>query len=228
MALIILQITVCILLLSAFHTSGSYCNDSSVDGVDDISSSIHLLNVKHGSIHVNDDNSIDNTATTKECMNNFLSSSVQGNNTDIIGDDVDDATTGTTTESQDADVSNQNSPTEVPAVKTHMNIGFGEIQMIQYDREATQQRLIEALLYMYNNFTLSTTNTTTTTSGSSGHVTVECKMQHELCAYWAARGECEIRPGMSITSYKKSPVVLVYICYMQLNQLTVLSLMKDI
>jgi hypothetical protein len=226
MALIILQITVCILLLSAFNTSGSYCNDSSVDGVDDISSGIHLLDVKHGSIHVNDDSSIDNTATTTECMNKFLSSSVQGNTTDIIGDDVNDGTTGTTTESQDADVSNQNSPTEVPAVKTHMNIGFGEIQMIQYDREATQQRLIEALLYMYNNFTLSTTNTTTTSS--SGHVTVECKMQHELCAYWAARGECEIRPGMSITSYKKSPVVLVYICYIQLNQLTAISLMKDI
>ena len=216
MALIILQITVCILLLSALNTSGSYCNDSYIDGVDDISSGIHLLDVKHGSIHVNDDNSIDNTATTKECMNKFLSSSVQGNNTDIIGDDVNDGTTGTTTESQDADVSNQNSPTEVPAVKTHMNVGFGEIQMIQYDREATQQRLIEALLYMYNNFTLSITNT------------VECKMHHELCAYWAARGECEIRPGMSITSYNKSPIVLVCICYIQLNQLTAISLMKDI
>jgi hypothetical protein len=69
-----------------------------------------------------------------------------------------------------------------------IDAGFGEVQSIYYDPELAQQRLSDMLLYMQNNFT-------STNSMTNDTEVVACLMQHELCAYWAARGECEVRPG---------------------------------
>jgi hypothetical protein len=189
MAFAFVQITVYALFLYVLNTHGRVCHGNVTDDfVDDIKS----LEAEHCSIHTNHDRTVEST-TKNECINRFLSSSMNENDTDSLGDDVQSGVTTTITAEGDVVVStnNQNSPTDV--LKTHMNIGFGEIQMIQHDTEATQQRLIEMLLYMYNNRTSS--NLTATTSNDKLLVPVECKMHHELCAYWAARGECEARPG---------------------------------
>lgn len=189
MACAFVQITVYALFLHFLNTHGRVCNGNVTDDfVDDVKS----LEVEHCSIHTNYDKTVEST-TTNECINKFLSLSMHENGTDTLGDDVQSVIASTTASEEDVVVStnNQNSPTDV--MKTHMNIGFGEVQMIQHDTEATQQRLIETLLYMYSNRTSS--NLTTTTISDQLPVPVECKMHHELCAYWAARGECEIRPG---------------------------------
>jgi hypothetical protein len=146
-------------------------------------------------IHVSEDRILDdNSPTTNDCTTNFVFSSM--NDTNDIGDDHDDnnehygATVPTTSQESDVEAANQYEIENV-MMRTHMNIGFGEIQNIEHDREATQQRLIETLLYMYNNHTINTKT-------NDSVLPVECKMHHEFCAYWAARGECEARPGMYI------------------------------
>ena len=163
-------------------TSTDSFSDSVVDRI-----SKNSFAVEHGVIHVND-NDIDDSTTNNECITTFLSSATNETIVDFVEDDSQRYTTATTVTSHD-DHERPSTGSHVITMKmTHMNIGFGEIQMIQHDREATQKRLIETLLYMYNNHTSSMT---TTTSGAQ----VECTMQHELCAYWAASGECEVRPG---------------------------------
>ena len=195
MAFINVHITTFVILVCILNIYGKLCHgnvtDSSIAGVDNIS--INLFEIEHGtgSFHFNDDRIIDTTSANYECIHksNSLPMNGTGNNTmDNYEHSV--ATAATTEQVNDVSNTNQNDQTNVN--KTHMNIGFGEMQMIQHDREATQQRLIEILLYMYDNYTSSTETT------CSGQVPVECTLQHELCAYWAARGECEARLGTCI------------------------------
>ncbi len=201
MAFITVHMTVFVLLLLVLYVSGGVCNGNiseSTDGDSRIRN--ELLEIEQGTLHGNDDDIRDSTSTTtNECVNELASlpSSMNQTDSDIVGNDV---PSGTSISSQDDDkdstTPDSNRPTST--VKTHINIGFGAIQLIQHDREATQERLMETLLYMHNNYTVSSSSSTATTIQ-----TVQCVMHHELCAYWAARGECEIRPGTSTSSCEK-------------------------
>jgi hypothetical protein len=195
MALSIVQITVYILFACTFHAYGSVRDAEHVS--DTLIANVERSDVirigQDSNIHVSEDRILDDnngSPTTNECTTNFVSSSM--NDTDDIRDDDEHYGATVPTTSQECDVETVNEDElENVMMRTHMNIGFGEIQIIEHDREATQQRLIETLLYMYNNHTINTKT-------NDSVLPVECKMHHEFCAYWAARGECEARPGMYI------------------------------
>jgi hypothetical protein len=197
MALIIAKIIFNVLLV--FNTYGRVCDGNGTDtSVDDVENIIrNLLEVEQGIVHVNIDGIVKSETSTNECITKFLASSINDADTDALEDDDEGeveqnvSTDAITLHDNDDVNATPNDPTNERM--THMNIGYGEIQMIQHDREATQQRLIETLLYMYHNYTSSSSSDMTTRSGQP--IMVECKMNHELCAYWAARGECEARPG---------------------------------
>ena len=177
-------LVLCLLSIFVRACNGNVTNSSTFGG-DRICKTV--LAVEHGIIHVNGNDVMD-SADQNECITAFQLSSVNDTHIDVVEENIPSSTSTTSISQEKGDKSSTN-PTTI-MMKTHMNIGFGELQLIQHDREATQQRLIETLLYMYNNHTSSTT---TTSSGTE----VECNMQHELCAYWAASGECDARPGTS-------------------------------
>lgn len=191
------QIQAYVLLFCLLNIFGGTCSgnvtDSSADSDNNISK--NSLAIEHGVIHVHD-NDINDSTTNNECIATLHSSSLNETIFEFAEDHVPSSTSSTiASHVDDMSSTNEHTGSRTIKMKTHINIGFGEIQMVQHAREATQQRLIETLLYMYSNHTSSIT----TTSG----IQVECKMQHELCAYWAASGECEVRPGTYRIQYKK-------------------------
>jgi hypothetical protein len=188
MAFISVHMTLFLLLLLMLHISERVCNGNISDATDrDSTIRSELLGIEQGTLHGNDDDVRDS-----ECVNELSSSPSSMNQTDadVVGNDV---PSGTSIASLDDDKvsATPNANRTTNTTKTHINIGFGALQMIQHDREATQERLIETLLYMHNNHTFSSSSSPNATAIQ----TVPCQMHHELCAYWAARGECEIRPG---------------------------------
>lgn len=195
MAFITMHMAVLALLLFLLNVSGRVCNGNISDSTDgDSIVRNEILDIEQGTLRGNDDNTRNSASTTtNECVNEFVSSlsSMNQTNSDIEGKDV---PSGTSISSLDDDkVSTTPDSNRPTSMKTRINIGFGAIQVIEHDREATQERLIETLLYMHNNYTLSSASSTATAIQ-----TVPCRMHHELCAYWAARGECEMRPGTSM------------------------------
>ena len=196
MVFISVHVTLFLLLLLALHISERVCNGNISDATDrDGRIRSELLGIVQGTLHGNADDIRDSrSTTTNECVTELSSSPSSMNQTDadVVGNDV---PSGTSIASLDDDKmsATPNATRTTNTIKTHINIGFGALQMIQHDREATQERLIETLLYMHNNHTLFSSSSPTGTAIQ----TVPCQMHHELCAYWAARGECEIRPGTS-------------------------------